>query len=114
MSEIHHLDLASTSAPEAGCGCGCDCGTQSQTGTTSEPASGTGYTTTFQVEGMTCGHCVGAVTSELTDTVPGVQNVQIDLATGDVVVTSTTSVSESDAAAAVEEAGYYLTPGSLR
>ncbi len=112
MSEIHHLDLASTNAQEAGCGCGC--GTQSQTGTTSEPASGTGYTTTFQVEGMTCGHCVGAVTSELTDTVPGVQNVQIDLTTGDVVVTSTTPFTESAAAAAVEEAGYHLTPGSLR
>ncbi|MET3808396.1 copper chaperone CopZ [Nakamurella sp. UYEF19] len=114
MSEIHHLDLASTKAQEGGCGCGC--GTHDQT-TTSKPAFGSGteyYTTTFQVEGMTCGHCVGAVTSELTDSVPGVQNVQIDLATGDVVVTSTAAFTETAAAAAVEEAGYHFTPGSLR
>ena len=112
MSEIHHLDLAATTAPEAGCGCGC--GTHSQTGTTPKPASGTGYTATFQVEGMTCGHCVGAVTHELTESVPGVQHVQIDLAAGEVVVTSTQPISEGAAAAAVEEAGYHLTAGSLR
>ena len=79
----------------------------------SDTTSPAPFTTTFQVQGMTCGHCVGAVTSELTDSVPGVQNVQIDLAAGQVVVTSTQPISESAAAAAVEEAGYQLTAGSL-
>ena len=70
-------------------------------------------TTTFQVTGMTCSHCVSAVTGELTDTVPGVQDVQIDLASGAVVVTSDRPVDEAAVAAAVDEAGYQLTPGSL-
>ena len=111
MTEIH-LDVASTKAESTGCGCGC--GTHSEAGAVSEPTSGAAYTTTFQVEGMTCGHCVGAVTNELTDTVPGVQNVQIDLATGKVVVLGAEPVTESAAAAAVDEAGYRLVPGSLR
>ena len=35
-------------------------------------------TQTFPVTGLTCGHCVGAVTSELT-VLAGVTDVQIDL-----------------------------------
>jgi copper chaperone CopZ len=80
----------------------------------SDTTSAARFTTTFQVQGMTCGHCVGAVTNELTEGVPGVQNVQIDLAAGEVVVSSTQPISESAAAAAVEEAGYQLIAGSLR
>jgi copper chaperone len=72
------------------------------------------FTTTFEVVGMTCSHCVGSVTGELTDTVPGVRNVQIDLASGEVIVVSAVPITESAATAAVEEAGYRLTPGSWR
>ncbi len=72
------------------------------------------FTTTFQVTGMTCGHCVAAVTDELTAAVPGVRDVQVDLASGAVVVTTDRPVQESAVAAAVDEAGYQLTPGSLR
>jgi copper chaperone len=72
------------------------------------------YTATFLVEGMTCSHCVGSVTEELTDGVPGVQNVQIDLASGEVIVVSDLPIAQAAATAAVQEAGYQLTPGSWR
>ena len=42
-------------------------------------------TTTFTVSGMTCGHCVAAVTEEVTKLV-GVKRVDIDLASGAVTV----------------------------
>ena len=38
-------------------------------------------TTTYTVKGMTCGHCVGSVTEEVGE-IPGVTNVDVDLATG--------------------------------
>jgi copper chaperone len=115
MTDIHHLDLASTQAEEAGCGCGCGThnDTASESMSTAEPTSGTGFTTTFQVVGMTCSHCVNAVTGELTDSVAGVREVNIDLPTGQVVLTSDGPVTEAAVAAAVTEAGYQLAPGSL-
>lgn len=119
MSETHHLDLAPAIAEQAGCGCGC--GTHSDTATTpndtpavAEPTSGADFTTTFQVIGMTCSHCVNAVTGELTESVAGVNKVNIDLPTGQVVVTSDRPITEAAVAAAVTEAGYQLAPGSLR
>ena len=113
MTDIHHLDIASTTAEEAGCGCGC--GTHSDKATEATDAATTpgAVTTTFQVVGMTCGHCVGAVTGELTESVAGVSNVDIDLPTGQVVLTSNGPVTEAAVAAAVTEAGYQLAPGSL-
>jgi copper chaperone len=60
-------------------------------------------TSTYTVTGMTCGHCVASVTEEVSE-VAGVQDVQVDLGSGRMVVTG-----EADAAAvraAVEEAGY--------
>jgi len=62
-------------------------------------------TTTYQVSGMTCGHCVSAVTSEVSQ-VPGVTDVQVDLATGAVTVTSDEPVDDAAITAAVDEAGY--------
>ena len=44
-------------------------------------------TENFVVAGMTCGHCVMSVTEELT-AVQGVTDVQVDLASGQVRVTS--------------------------
>jgi copper chaperone len=66
-------------------------------------------TTTFRVAGMTCGHCVGAVTEEVTK-LPGVASVDVDLASGQVTVTSTAPLDDADIAAAVDEAGYELAP----
>ena len=62
-------------------------------------------TSTYTVVGMTCGHCVNAVTEEVTQ-LPGVTGVDVDLASGGLTVTSDTPVDESDVRAAVEEAGY--------
>ena len=62
---------------------------------------------TYTVTGMTCGHCVSAVTEEISQ-LPGVQGVDVDLATGAVTVTSDAPVEEAAVRAAVEEAGYEL------
>ena len=64
-------------------------------------------TSTDTVTGMTCGHCAQAVTTELT-ALPGVDGVQVDLATGAVTVTSAAPLAEDDVRAAVDEAGYEL------
>lgn len=64
---------------------------------------------TFPVTGMTCGHCVSAVKSEL-EQIPGVTNVAIDLVAGGkstVTVASHTPVDEQAVAAALDEAGDY-------
>ena len=62
-------------------------------------------TATYTVVGMTCGHCVNAVTEEVSQ-VAGVTGVDVDLASGGLTVTSDAPVSDSAVLAAVEEAGY--------
>ena len=62
-------------------------------------------TATYTVTGMTCGHCVSAVTEEVSQ-VPGVTAVAVDLESGGLTVTSEAPVDESAVRAAVEEAGY--------
>ena len=63
-------------------------------------------TTTYQVTGMTCGHCVQAVTTEVS-AIDGVTDVQVDLESGRVDVTGE-SVTDEAVRAAVDEAGYAL------
>jgi copper chaperone CopZ len=67
---------------------------------------------TINVDGMTCGHCVNAVTEELSK-IPGVTAVNIDLHAGEVspvTITTGIEISDADIAAAVEEAGYSIVP----
>lgn len=67
-------------------------------------------TQTFSVVGMTCDHCIAAVTQEVSR-VPGVRDVGIELVPGavsTVTITSDLPVSEDDVRAAVDEAGYDL------
>jgi copper chaperone len=64
-------------------------------------------TTTYSVTGMTCEHCVNAVTEELLQ-LNGVSRVSIDLPTGAVTVTSAEELAHEAVAAAVDEAGYAL------
>ena len=64
-------------------------------------------TSTYTVVGMTCGHCVSSVTEEVTQ-VPGVTDVDVDLATGGLTVTSDSTVDDDAVRAAVEEAGYQI------
>jgi copper chaperone len=64
-------------------------------------------TATYTVAGMTCSHCVNAVTEEVS-AVPGVTAGDVDLSTGGLTVTSTEPVDEGAVRAAVEEAGYEI------
>ncbi|NHC44270.1 heavy-metal-associated domain-containing protein [Motilibacter aurantiacus] len=68
-------------------------------------------TTTYTVTGMTCGHCVGAVTEEISR-LRGVTDVAVDLNPGGasvVTVTSSAPLDEPAVREAVDEAGYELT-----
>jgi copper ion binding protein len=62
---------------------------------------------TWQVVGMTCGHCVSAVRAELT-ALDGVRTVDVELESGRVTVASDLPLQPESVAAAVEEAGYQL------
>ena len=67
-------------------------------------------TTTYSVDGMTCAHCVAAVTEEL-GALPGVAEVRVDLVAGGnsaVHVASERELDLSAVAEAVDEAGYRL------
>lgn len=66
-------------------------------------------TQTFTVDGMTCDHCVKAVTEEITK-IEGVVGVDVELATGSVTVASDAGVADDDVRAAVDEAGYEVRP----
>jgi copper ion binding protein len=65
--------------------------------------------TVLQVVGMTCEHCVRAVSDEL-GRLPGVEAVQVDLASGRVAVTADQPLDAEATRAAVGEAGYELAP----
>jgi copper chaperone len=65
-------------------------------------------TTEIGVDGMTCGHCVRAVTEELS-ALPGVAAVEIALVPegrSSVQITSASALEGDAVRAAVEEAGY--------
>ncbi|TQN33286.1 copper ion binding protein [Haloactinospora alba] len=59
----------------------------------------------YEVEGMSCGHCVNAVREEV-GALAGVTDVQVDLDTGRVTVASEGGVSDELVRGAVREAGY--------
>ncbi len=66
-------------------------------------------TTNYPITGMTCGHCAGAVTDELT-ALPGVTEVNVDLAAGGtstVTVTSDAPLRDEQVGGALDEAGDY-------
>jgi copper chaperone CopZ len=62
---------------------------------------------TYTVTGMTCAHCVAAVTEELT-AIADVSKVDVDLATGAVTVASARVLSTGEVSSAIAEAGYEL------
>ncbi|MER5224511.1 heavy-metal-associated domain-containing protein [Streptomyces flaveus] len=65
-------------------------------------------TTEYHVSGMTCSHCEKAVTDEVS-ALDTVVDVQVDVPTGRVTVTSTTPLDDTRVREAVDEAGYELT-----
>lgn len=65
-------------------------------------------TTTISIDGMTCGHCVAAVTEEIS-AIDGVSKVDVDLSAGGIstaTVESAGPISEATLSEAVAEAGY--------
>lgn len=62
-------------------------------------------TKTFLVEGMTCQHCVNAVTAEVS-AVSNVSRVHVDLDTGRVSVDSTATLDVESVLNAITAAGY--------
>ena len=64
-------------------------------------------TTTVTVTGMSCGHCATSVREEISD-IPGVQAVDVDLASGNVTIDSDNAIEATAIRTAVEDAGYRL------
>jgi copper chaperone len=64
-------------------------------------------TAAYTVTGMTCGHCVQAVTAEVSR-IAGVRDVAVDLGSGQVTVTSDEPLETAQVREAVDEAGYEL------
>lgn len=67
-------------------------------------------TTTYQVSGMSCGHCEGAIRTEVSD-IPGVTGVEVSASTGRLAVTARGQVDDAAVIAAVDEAGYEAVRG---
>jgi copper chaperone len=69
-----------------------------------------GDTTTnrdYVVTGMVCQHCVSAVSQQI-GAIEGVTNVEVDLITGRVSVTSNHALDDAMVRAAIDEAGYEI------
>ena len=67
-------------------------------------------TAVYDVTGMTCQHCVNAVTEEVA-AIPGVRDVQVELVAGGtsaVHVVSDQPLADDTVRVAVDEAGYQL------
>ena len=63
---------------------------------------------TFSVPGVSCGHCVAAVTEQV-EQVAGVEAVVVDLETK-LVTVSGHEVDDGAVRAAIDEAGYEIAP----
>ena len=94
---------------DSGCACCVPRTTSGPSTTTHATGTRDSTVTAFAVTGMTCGHCVIAVTEEIS-AIPGVTDVTVDLAPGatsTVRVTSTDGITGEQIAAALDEAGDY-------
>lgn len=67
-------------------------------------------TQTFPITGLTCGHCVSAVTDEVR-ALPGVTDVAVD-GVSTLRVTADPQLSEAQVSAALDEAGDYQLAGN--
>lgn len=101
--EVSQLPMADTD------GCACCAGESATTIPTPASKEKSVSTQTFPVTGMTCGHCVSAVSTELKE-IPGVTDVSVELVAGGsstVTVASDAPLTEEQVAAALDEAGDY-------
>ncbi|MFF8933996.1 heavy-metal-associated domain-containing protein [Streptomyces paradoxus] len=64
-------------------------------------------TTVFKVSGMSCGHCEGAVSGEISQ-ISGVSSVTAVAKTGEVTVVSAAPLDDEAVRTAVDEAGFEL------
>lgn len=64
-------------------------------------------TAVYKVSGMSCGHCEGSVSGEISE-IAGVSSVKAVASTGEVTVVSTEPLDEEAVRAAVDEAGFEL------
>lgn len=67
--------------------------------------------TTFAVVGMSCQHCIDAVTAEV-GRIAGVSQVDVDLANGAVAVASSGPLDAAAVRGAINEAGFDLVEGA--
>lgn len=105
MSTLNQNDLGLTDAS-------CSCGSHAHKAErVAEPSE---LTTTFQVSGMTCAHCVTSVTTELGQ-VAGAGAVNVHLVPDGVSLVTVSSAAPLDVdavAVAIDEAGYELVPAN--
>ncbi|MFI2210982.1 heavy-metal-associated domain-containing protein [Streptomyces sp. NPDC020141] len=101
MTAKTELEITET-APASSCCGGSSCGTDA-----AEEPAGQGVTTVYDVSGMTCGHCEGAISAEVS-AIPGVTSVTAVASTGKVTVVSAAPLDDEAVRAAVDEAGYDL------
>ncbi|MBN0974685.1 MULTISPECIES: heavy-metal-associated domain-containing protein [Gordonia] len=64
-------------------------------------------TSTVIVSGMTCGHCAASVREEV-GALAGVTDVEVDVASGRVTISSSAPIEADAIRGAIEEAGYHL------
>ncbi|MFF3907172.1 heavy-metal-associated domain-containing protein [Streptomyces sp. NPDC001848] len=64
-------------------------------------------TTVYKVSGMSCGHCEGSVSGEISG-IEGVTSVTAAASTGEVTVVSAAPLDDEAVRAAVDEAGFEL------
>jgi copper chaperone CopZ len=105
-----HTTLPLTGASERTSGCGCGCGHHGDDtiGRKTKEDAMTA-TQTFPVTGMTCDHCVHAVTTEV-GSIPGVSAVTVNLVAGGtstLTLAADEPVDPAAVAAALDEAGGY-------
>lgn len=88
--------------------CSCSSNASANTAVATADPSTAAVSNVYAVAGMTCGHCVTAVTGEVTK-IDGVTGVNVDVASGRVTIESATEIDESTLRDAIDEAGYALT-----
>lgn len=60
---------------------------------------------TIKINGMKCGHCVGSVTTALSD-IPGISNVSVDLEKGEASYDEASPVASEKIAEAISGIGF--------
>lgn len=105
MLDLTLTDTTPTTPAATGCCGNCDCGAADTSDADTSDAAGA-VVARHTVTGMTCGHCVRAVTEEVA-AIPGVTGVEVDLASGALIITSEAPVDFDRVVEAVGEAGDY-------